>query len=74
MHLNEEEIGTLIHYPQPPHLSGAYQDMGWKSGDFPITEEIAHTALSLPIGPHLTPSQQDRVIQVVADSIHQFSS
>ena len=46
-------IGTLIHYPIPPHLSGAYARAGWKPGDFPIAEEIAKTELSLPIGPHL---------------------
>lgn len=45
-------VGTLIHYPVPPHLSGAYADGGWKRGDFPVTEELADTVLSIPIGPH----------------------
>jgi dTDP-4-amino-4,6-dideoxygalactose transaminase len=52
-HLNESGIGTLVHYPVPPHLSGAYADGGWKRGDFPLTEELADTVLSIPIGPHL---------------------
>jgi dTDP-4-amino-4,6-dideoxygalactose transaminase len=47
------DIGTLIHYPVPPHLSGAYADGKWKSHDFPIAEELAGTVLSLPMGPHL---------------------
>ncbi|MGB6877088.1 MAG: DegT/DnrJ/EryC1/StrS family aminotransferase [Candidatus Acidiferrales bacterium] len=64
-------IGTLIHYPIPPHLSGAYSATGGKpglpavAGDFPIAEEIANTELSLPLGPHLQPQQQDSVIQAV---------
>jgi dTDP-4-amino-4,6-dideoxygalactose transaminase len=47
-------IGTLIHYPVPPHLSGAYADAGFKPGAFPIAEELSRTVLSLPMGPHLT--------------------
>jgi dTDP-4-amino-4,6-dideoxygalactose transaminase len=53
-HLAEAGIGTLIHYPVPPHLSDAYAEMGMKLGDFPLTEEIANTILSLPIGPHIS--------------------
>ena len=52
-HLNEAGIGTLVHYPIPPHLSGAYANEGWKRGDFPLTEEIANTIFSVPINPHL---------------------
>ena len=52
-HLSESGIGTLVHYPVPPHLSGAYANERWKPGDFPLTEELAATVLSLPIGPHL---------------------
>jgi len=42
-------IGTQIYYPTPPHLSGAYKHLGYKEGDFPITERYADTLLSLPI-------------------------
>jgi len=48
-HLKESGIETLIHYPIPPHLSGAYVDKGYKKGDFPITEAIANTVISLPM-------------------------
>jgi dTDP-4-amino-4,6-dideoxygalactose transaminase len=51
--LTEAGIGTLIHYPVPPHLSGAYAGLGFAKGSFPVAEEIASTALSLPMGPHL---------------------
>jgi dTDP-4-amino-4,6-dideoxygalactose transaminase len=53
-HLNQNEIGTLIHYPVPLYLQKAYGDLGFKKGDFPIAEEIAHTALSLPLWPGMT--------------------
>lgn len=61
--LAQAGIGTLIHYPVPPHLSGAYQDAGWKAGDFPLAEDIAKTVLSLPIGPHLASDQADQVVR-----------
>lgn len=63
--LADAGIETLVHYPVPPHLSDAYADGGWKVGDFPITEEIANTALSLPIGPHLPSESVDLVIEAV---------
>src|SRR5215208_49124 len=55
-HLTDAGIGTLIHYPIPPHLSTAYADDGWVLGDFPTTEDIVKEVLSLPIGPHVTNS------------------
>lgn len=64
-HLADAGVGTLIHYPIPPHLSGAYAGNGWKPGDFPIAEELAQTVLSLPIGPHLTEPQVEYVAEVV---------
>lgn len=64
-YLEESGVGTLIHYPVPPHLSGAYADGGWKRGDFPITEELADTVLSLPIGPHLGDDESAFVIRTL---------
>ena len=63
--LSAAGIGTLIHYPIPPHLSGAYADAGWKPGDFPVAEEIAKTELSLPMGPHLGAKEQEIAIQAL---------
>src|SRR5208337_2441829 len=60
--LSAADIGTLIHYPVPPHLSGAYADGTWGRGAFPIAEEMAGSVLSLPIGPHLSAPQAGRVI------------
>jgi len=51
--LSASGIQTLIHYPIPPHLSGAYTAFGWQVGDYPISECLANEVLSLPIGPHM---------------------
>lgn len=52
-YLDQVGIGTLIHYPVPPHLQKAYENLGYKKGDFPIAEEIGDTCLSLPMWPGL---------------------
>ncbi len=51
-HFSEAGIGTLIHYPVPPHLSEAYGNL--YHCPLPLTEKIAETVLSLPIGPHIS--------------------
>lgn len=50
-YLNDKGIGTLIHYPIPPHLQQAYAHLGHAKGDFPIAEELADTSLSIPMWP-----------------------
>lgn len=64
-YLRDAGIGTLIHYPIPPHLSGAYAAAGYARGDFPIAEHLANTVLSLPMGPHLADEDVDTVIETV---------
>jgi len=64
-YLAEQGIQCLIHYPIPAHLSGAYADLGYGPGDFPISEELAKTELSLPIGPQLSPDAVDYVIEKI---------
>jgi dTDP-4-amino-4,6-dideoxygalactose transaminase len=56
-------VGSLIHYPVPAHLAGAYADRKFTRGSFPISEELADTVLSLPIGPHLEQAQASEVIK-----------
>ena len=68
-HLTQAGIETIIHYPIPPHLSRAYTDSGAKPGAYPLTEQLASTVLSLPMGPHLQPDVQDRVI----GTVHRFA-
>jgi len=67
--LTEAGIGTLIHYPVPPHSSGAYADMGWQRNSFPLAEQIADSVLSLPIGPHLTKDQASLVEQAIQSTL-----
>jgi dTDP-4-amino-4,6-dideoxygalactose transaminase len=64
-HLAACGIGTQIHYPIPPHLSGAYAGAGWKAGDFPLAERYAREVLSLPIGPHVSLAQVDEVCAAI---------
>lgn len=66
-HLRDNQIETLIHYPIPPHLSGAYQTLGFRKGDYPITEQLANEVLSLPIGPHQKINMVGFGIQAVND-------
>lgn len=61
-YLNENKIGSVIHYPIPPHLSEAYEYLGYKKGDFPITEKYAETVLSLPLYNGMTDEEIDYVI------------
>lgn len=53
-YLSDRGIGTMIHYPIPPHLQQAYASAGFVKGEFPIAEDMAKTLLSLPIGPHIS--------------------
>lgn len=64
-HLTRSGIGSLIHYPIPPHLSEAYVEMGLKPGTFPISECLARTVLSLPMGPHIPTEHVQSVIEAV---------
>jgi dTDP-4-amino-4,6-dideoxygalactose transaminase len=67
--LNQVGIGTLIHYPVPPHLSGAYADGKWRPGAFPLAEQLAETVLSLPIGPHVNEPQAEAVIEATRSAL-----
>jgi dTDP-4-amino-4,6-dideoxygalactose transaminase len=67
-YLHQKGIGTLIHYPIPPHLQQAYSHLGFKEGDFPIAEEIAKTCLSLPLWPGMKQEQ----VEFVCETIRSF--
>ncbi|MGH9528757.1 MAG: DegT/DnrJ/EryC1/StrS family aminotransferase [Terriglobales bacterium] len=67
--LAEAGIGTAIHYPVPLHLQAAYGCMGYKHGDFPVTEKVASEILSLPMYPGLTHAEQ---VQVAASVIEEL--
>jgi dTDP-4-amino-4,6-dideoxygalactose transaminase len=67
-HLEKCGVGTLIHYPVPPHLQNAYQFLNFKEGDFPIAEVLSKTSLSLPIWPGM----QVEEIELVISSVKSF--
>ena len=67
--LAEAGIGTMIHYPVPPHLQPAYRDLGFVAGSFPIAEDIHREVLSLPMGPTMTLTQAESVV----DAVRRFS-
>jgi dTDP-3-amino-3,4,6-trideoxy-alpha-D-glucose transaminase len=64
--LAEHGIETLVHYPTPPFAQPAFSHLAIPPGTFPVAERLANEVLSLPIGPHLSPDQAQRV----TDSLH----
>lgn len=68
-YLNGKEIGTIIHYPIPPHLSEAYSYLKLGRGSLPVTELYADTVLSIPLYNGITKKEQEYVI----DTINNFS-
>lgn len=64
-YLDEKGIGTIIHYPIPPHLSEAYQYLGLEEGSLPITESCAKEVLSIPLYNGMTEEEQEYVIKYI---------
>lgn len=62
-------IGTLIHYPIPPHMQKAYAGENWETGSFPIAKQLAEEVLSLPIGPHLTDEALERILSALYEKV-----
>lgn len=67
-HLTQRGIGTLIHYPIPPHRQPAYAPLGLPAGALPIAEELAATSLSLPLWPGMSEAQ----VATVAEAVREF--
>jgi dTDP-4-amino-4,6-dideoxygalactose transaminase len=63
--LAKQGVGTLVHYPIPPHLQHAYHQMGIEVGALPVSERLHQEVLSLPISPHISSEQVSRVIKAV---------
>ncbi len=63
--LDKKNVGTIIHYPIPPHLSEAYQYLGLAEGSLPITEKYAKSVLSIPLYNGMTVEEQDYVIKTI---------
>lgn len=61
-------VGTLVHYPTPPHLQPAYRGLGFGEGSLPIAERIHREVLSLPMGPTMSDEQVEETIAAVSDA------
>lgn len=72
-HLKKAGIATGLHYPTPIHLQPAYQDLGYRQGDFPITEKVSTELISLPIYPELTNTQVAYIVDHIANFINTHS-
>jgi dTDP-4-amino-4,6-dideoxygalactose transaminase len=66
--LREAGVDTIIHYPIPPHLTGAYA-AGFAPGDLPVAERLGNDVLSLPMGPHLPLGDAERVAAAVRETV-----
>ncbi|PID47441.1 MAG: aminotransferase DegT [Proteobacteria bacterium] len=67
--LNEKGIPTAVHYPIPLHLQKAFEYLGYKEGDFPISERVSKEVLSLPMSPFLSLDQQDLVVNAIKKAL-----
>lgn len=65
--LNKKGVGVGIHYPIPIHLLNSYKDLGYKKGDFPVTEKAANEILSLPMFPELTEEKIRYIVSVIKE-------
>jgi dTDP-4-amino-4,6-dideoxygalactose transaminase len=66
-HLTEKNIGSGLHYPIPLHLQQGYLNLGYKAGDFPISEGLSGEILSLPMYPQIRREQQERVVEALVE-------
>ena len=67
-YLDNKGIGTIIHYPIPPHMSEAYRYLGVKKGSLPITEKYAESVVSIPLYNGMKQEEQSYII----DAINKF--
>ena len=67
-YLNENGVATGLHYPVPLHLQNCFKYLDYKKGDFPVSEELAETGLSLPMFPEMSVVQTE----YVCDKIRAF--
>ena len=65
--LQQRGIGTALYYPLPLHAQPVYADLGYRPGQLPMTERVAHEVISLPMFPELTLEQQQQVVYTLKD-------
>lgn len=65
-YLKENGIPSMVYYPNPMHKQTAYKDLGYKEGDFPVTEKLCETVVSLPLHPYISDEEIDLVSSKIA--------
>ena len=63
--LKSRGVPTAVYYPKPLHLQDAFRDLGYKRGDFPISERIADSIFSIPMHPYLSTEDQDYIVKAI---------
>lgn len=64
-YLKKRSVGTAVHYPTPIHLVHSFKKLGYKKGDFPVSEALSNEILSIPIFPELTDHEVQTVIRAI---------
>ncbi len=64
-HLSEHNIGSEIYYPEPMHTQSCFSHLGYKAGDFPVSERLAKQSLSIPVFPELSAAQLNYVAETI---------
>jgi dTDP-4-amino-4,6-dideoxygalactose transaminase len=67
--LQSRGVGSIVYYPLPLHLQSIYQDLGYQPGQLPVSEQMSHEVLSLPMFPELSVAEQDQVIYSLKDCL-----
>ncbi|MBI4780202.1 MAG: DegT/DnrJ/EryC1/StrS family aminotransferase [Oscillatoriophycideae cyanobacterium NC_groundwater_1537_Pr4_S-0.65um_50_18] len=67
--LQQQGVGSMVYYPYPLHLQPVYADLGYASGDLPVSEQMAQQVLSLPMFPELSAMQQEQVVHTLKDCL-----
>ena len=70
-HLNDRKIGSEVYYPVPLHLQQCFEHLGYREGDFPVSEEAASSVISVPVYPELSAAQQRYVVDGIAEFYQQ---
>ncbi|MBN1830716.1 MAG: DegT/DnrJ/EryC1/StrS family aminotransferase [Deltaproteobacteria bacterium] len=65
--LKEAGIPTAVYYPKPLHLQPAFQGLGYREGDFPVSEDYSRRVFSLPMHPYLKPEEQEWISTIIGE-------
>lgn len=69
--LKQRDIATAVHYPCPIHSQKSFRDLGYHEGDFPVSERLSRTVLSLPMFPELTESEIEHICSIIRKTIQE---